>query len=385
METLKRSLSEAAQKLQKGDVKGAIAALEPLLKPEIEPITRLEALRIVALARLLAGDKKGAKAAMDEAVEVARPLPPSHRGRALERRALIKQDQGELSSARADLEAAAAAFGESGETAQRAMVEDRAGTFAAAAGDFQGAVASHLTAAALAGGALPAAGDRGRLPPSAPGQASKDPGGEALYLVHAGAAAHLGGDMALARTALERAVSLLVAESPLRSEALHNLGIVLSDMGEHGRAVETLEAGLASDLARNAPKDAIATRLRLALALRRKGDVARARDEAKRARADAEAAKDLTLLVDSLLELSSAELAARSGEAALQAAKAAVDASQETPRLLARTTLHSASCAKALGKKETARAGFKMAKEIAEASGEPALAAAAERELSSLG
>ena len=67
METLRRSLAEAAQKLQKGDIKGALASLQPLLDPAIEPATRLEALRIVSLARLLAGDKKGARAAMDDA------------------------------------------------------------------------------------------------------------------------------------------------------------------------------------------------------------------------------------------------------------------------------------------------------------------------------
>ncbi len=89
-------------------------------------------------------------------------------------------------------------------------------------------------------------------------------------------------------------------------------------------------------------------------------------------------------MVEALLELSSVELAARATEAALQAARDAVAVSQGHPRLLARTTLHSASCARAVGKKDTARAGYKMAVEIAEAAGEPMIAAAAQKELASL-
>ncbi|MEZ0230111.1 MAG: hypothetical protein ACAI25_15925 [Planctomycetota bacterium] len=384
METLRRSLAEAAQKLQKGDIKGALASLQPLLDPAIEPVTRIEALRIVSLARLLAGDKRGARTAMDEAVEVATPLGPSHKGRALERRALIRQDQSEIPGARADLVAAAECFAASGEVALRATVEDRAGTLAAAVGDFPSAVESHLTAAALVGGAIPVNGDRRPHPPRAPGVKSADPTVEALCLVHAAAAAHLGGDKALARTALERALSLLPGETPLRGQALHNLGVVLSDMNDHAGALAQLDLALASDLARKATKDAVATRLRIALVARRAGDIEMARAQTKLAREVAEAEKDVTLLVDALLELSTLELAAKNGEAALQAAKAAVDVAKDTPRLLARTTLHSASCAKALGKRETAKAGFRMAKEIAEASGEPVIAAAAQKELTEL-
>ncbi len=385
METLRRSLAEAAQKLQKGDIKGALASLQPLLDPAIEPVTRLEALRIVSLARLLAGDKKGARAAMDQAVDVATPLGPSHKGRALERRALIRQDMSEIPGARGDLVAAAEAFGASNEAGLRAAVEDRAGTLAAAVGDFESAIASHLTAAALAGGAIQAAGDRKAHAPRAAGEKSSDPANEALFLVHAAAAAHLGGDKDLAKAALLRALSVSPGESPLRGQALHNLGVVLSDMGDHAGALDRLDQALASDLARKANKDAIATRLRIALVARRAGDIEKARAQAKVARESAEAERDVTLHVESLLELSSLELAAKNGEAALQAAKAATDAATNTPRLLARTTLHSATCAKVLGKRETAKAGFRMAKEIAEASGEPVIAAAAQRELAELG
>jgi len=384
METLRRSLAEAAQKLQKGDVKGALAALQPLLDPTIEPATRLEALRIVSLARLLAGDKKGAKAAMDEAVTVATPLGPSQKGRALERRSLIRQDQGELREARTDLALAAEAFAESGEAGMRATIEDRAGTLAAASGDFASAIASHFTAAALAAGAIPPNGDKKAHPPRKPGEPSREPASEALCLVHGAAAAHLGGDKELARAALERAVSLLSGETPLRAQALHNLGLVLSDLGDQRAALERLDQALEADLARKATKDAIATRTRIALVARRAGDLERARSQAKIARELAVMEKDVALTVEALIELSSTELAAKQGEAALQAAKAAVDAAKDTPRLLARTTLHSASCAKALGKRETARAGFRMAKEIAEASGEPVFAAAAQKELADL-
>lgn len=384
METLRRSLAEAAQKLQKGDIKGALASLQPLLDPAIEPATRLEALRIVSLARLLAGDKKGARLAMDEALEVATPLGPSQKGRALERRALIRQDQSDVPGARSDLSSAAAAFAASNEPGLRANVEDRAGTLAAAVGDFESAIESHLTAAALAGGAIPADGDRKPHPPRAPGEKSLDPAAEALCLVHAGAAAHLGGDKDLARAALERALTLLPGNTPLRGQALHNLGVVLSDMGDHAAALDRLDQALASDIARKATKDAVATRLRIALVARRAGQIDTARAQTKLARELAEAEKDPALIVEALLELSTLELSEKNGEAALQAAKAAVDASQETPRLLARTTLHSATCAKALGKKETAKAGFKMAKEIAEASGEPVIAAAAQKALSEL-
>jgi tetratricopeptide (TPR) repeat protein len=160
--------------------------------------------------------------------------------------------------------------------------------------------------------------------------------------------------------------------------------VVLSALGAHAAAIEKLEAALASDAARKATKDAIASRLRLALALRRKGDLARAREESKKARAEAEPTKDVPLLVEALLELSSAELGLKAFEPALAAAKDAVTAAKDDSRLLARTTLHSAVCARAIGKKETARAGFKMARELAEAAGESVLAAAAARELKSL-
>jgi tetratricopeptide (TPR) repeat protein len=385
METLKRSLALAAQQLQRNDVKGALASLQPLLDPTIEPTTRLEALRIVSLARLLAGDVKGARAAMDDAVETARALSPGHKGRALERRALILQNLGEIAAARNDLDAAAASFKETGEVALRAQMEDRSGQLAAAVGDLETAAACHLTAAALASGALDVKGDRRAAPPKNPGEPAPDAAAEAQYLVHAGAALHLGAKPELARAALERALSLLAGETPLRAQALHNLGVVLSDLGEHDAALAQLEAALAADLARKAEKDAIATRLRIAFAARRKGDVARARNEAKKARADADGTKDPALVVEALLELSSVELAARATEAALQAARDAVSVSQGHPRLLARTTLHSASCARAVGKKDTARAGFKMAQEIAEAAGEPVIAAAAAKELASLG
>jgi len=384
VETLKQALAVAAQKLQKGDVKGALASLKPLLDPTIEPATRLEALRIVALARLLAGERKGARQAMDEAVEVAKALSPSHQGKAFERRALIRQDDNDYSGARADLEQAAASFASSGEAALRANVEDRAAALAAGSSELERAVAGHLTAAALASGALPANGERGAHAPRKTGEPSADASNEALYLVHAAAASHLGGKLDLSRTALERALSVQPKDSALRAQTLHNLGVVLSDLGEHDAAIEKLEAALASDAARGAIKDAIASRLRLALASRRKGDLARAREEAKKARAEAEPTKDVPLLVEALLELSSAELGLKAFEPALAAAKDAVAAAKDDSRLLARTTLHSAVCARAIGKKETARAGFKMARELAEAAGESVLAAAAVRELKSL-
>jgi tetratricopeptide (TPR) repeat protein len=397
-EDLKRALVLAAERLQKKDTAGALEALAPLVQIDVEPATRVEALRIVSLAKLLAGDAAGALEASDEAVNVSEHTNPGVRGRAFERRAFVRQAKNDLEGARADLGRAARAFAEAGETQIRAQVEDRRGALAASRGELERATALHLTSAALRRGEKPpslADGDRApallKLLESLPAKDAKsaDPLGEAQALVHSAGAAHLAGGRPIARSALERALVLL-ADAPatstraLRAEALHNLGVVLSDLGDHKAGLEKLEAALNLDQAGGSARDIVATRLRLSLVARRAGDMGRSRQEAESARADASKSGDTALAIEATLEASSACLAAGDGEAALAAAKAALDASAEIPPLHARATLHAASCAKALGKKDSAREGFSRAKALAEKVGDKILAAAAERELATL-
>lgn len=394
-EDLKRALAKAQEKLAKKDVAGALEALKPLVALDVEPATRVKALLIVSLAKLLASDEKGALAAADEAVELGEHVGPAARASALERRSVLRQARNDIDGARADLGRAARAFAEAGEIQVRAQVEDRRGVFAAARGELERATALHLTAAALRRGEKPSSladGDRApellKLLESLPAKAdpSLDAAGEAQALVHAAAAAHLAGARPVARGALERALHLL-PEAPatraLRAEALHNLGVVLSDLGDHASALARLDSALALDAAGGSPRDVVATRLRLALVARRSGDHARSRREAEAARDLAAEAKDELLLVEASLELSSACLAAGDGEAALAAAKAAIEGASQ-PALQARANLHAGSCARALGKKDAARAGFARAKELAEKAGDAALQAAARKELDSL-
>jgi tetratricopeptide (TPR) repeat protein len=390
-ENLKAALVEAAQKLEKRDVVGALAALKPLLDKKTDPAFRVEALKVAALAKLLDGEPESARKFMDDAVVTSKRLGPAANARALERRALVRQDAGDLDGAAADLELAATALAAAGQGAARAQIEDRAGILAAARGDFPRAVSCHLVAASLRRGSpadTPRPDAQGAAKSIATGE-SKDPQGEGLALVQAAGAAHLGGELALARAALERAVTLVESTpegkaGPLRAQALHNLGVVLSDLDEHDLAIARLDAALEADIASGSPKDAIATRLRLALAARRKGDHARARQQATRARAEADGLKDVVLAVEASLELAAGCLAAGDGAAALVAAQESIELSKDQPRLLARANLTAGSCAKALGKKDAARKGFERARELAESSGDPVLAAAAARELEGL-
>src|SRR5581483_4419819 len=132
--------------------------------------------------------------ASDEAVTLAENQGPAQRARALERRSVVRQSKGDLDGARQDLGKAARAFAEVGDVAMRAAIEDRRGTFAAAKGELERAIALHLSAAALRRGEKPPSLADGERPPellkmleTLPQKTDKsaDPANEAQALVHA--------------------------------------------------------------------------------------------------------------------------------------------------------------------------------------------------------